>query len=207
MFAGRSGATDSPGDSSIKKAIFVIFKYFLMRFLRTLILCFISFVSFGQGIYSSTNGHVTLGDSLNKVLANFDAKKGKGSFYHNKPVGYSFGLDQSSRLIWFSTDKAAVTIGDGSIKCGIRIDEFKKITTSKVKTVKLFGDNFIFISGLDNFPNTEFIVFIKDKKLVEKLRELSTTDYRNDNGVYRIPMDAVPDNLKINSIRVTKTKI
>jgi hypothetical protein len=178
-----------------------------MRLLMTLILCLISFVSFGQGIYSSTNGQVTLGDSLNKVLANFDAKKGKGGFYHNKPGGYSFGLDQSNRLIWFSTDKAAVKIGDGSIKCGIQIDEFKKITTSKVKTVKLFGDKFIFISGLDNFPNTEFIVFIKDKKLVEKLRELSTTNYRNDNGVYLIPMDAVPGNLKINSIRVTKTKI
>lgn len=179
-----------------------------MRSLFILGFYLFSITSFGQNIYSSQNEFVVLGTPLENVLNHFKAKIDKSGTYHNKEAGYSFGMNKLSQLEWFSTNKAAVKIGDGSIRCGMLVQDIKVITTKQQnKKIKLFGNKFLFITGLDNFPNTEFVVFLKDKSLAKKLRNASETPYRTDNGIYTVPLDLIPNNLKINSIRVTQNKI
>lgn len=144
-----------------------------MRFIFTIGFYLLSYAAIGQNIVLPTGESITLGDTLKNVQATYGAKKGKKEFYHNKQAGYSFGLDKFNRLEWFSTDKAGATaiIGDGSIKCGMSIQDIRKIIMKqKEKSVRLFGERFLYISGLDNFPNTDLIFFFKNKKLVKKLR-------------------------------------
>ena len=177
-----------------------------MRFLITIGFYILSYSSIGQIIYSPTGEKVTLGDTLKKVLTTFEAKKVKSEFYQNKKDGYAFGLDKFNRLDWFSINKATVIIGDGSIWCGMRVQDLKKIIAKqKDINVRLFSERFLYISELDNFPNTYFIVFFKDKNLAKKLRQVSETPYRNDNGMYNVPLEMIPDEFKINSIRVSRS--
>lgn len=177
-----------------------------MRFLITIGFYIFSYASIGQNIYSSTGKNVKLGDNLQKVLTTFEAKKGKSEFYHNKKDGYAFGLDKGNRLDWFTINKTTVIIGDGSIWCGMRVQDLKKIIAKQRDLkVSLFSERFLYISELDNFPNTHFIFFFKDKNLVKKLRQASETPFRNDNGMYNVPLEMIPDEFKINSIRVSRS--